>query len=532
MNNRKGNKNYRNKKFERKPKDKDTPKKVGNDKRLSSLNDISWYNRFPELLDAAGKLPFAKLPGMVLNLNKVGSAATPSGMKTLTTNDHTMPGFMSIDWLPSVGYSEDNLSPISTASRELYAKVRAKFSGNLDENGPDIIMYMMALDSVFSYIGYLKRIYRSLNTFSPLNTMFPDGVLRCMGITEAESLAMRKDKTRFWGLINDLIHQATKFTCPDVMDIFNRHYWMSSNVYGDAASPKAQFYVFNQRAWYEFKETTSTGGSLEMQEGPTEHTVDAYYQFGYNLISKLSASDDAYTINGHLMRAFEGTSNFVISTLNEDELLDSVYVPEVLMQIHNIRSLSSAYNPDDWVITQDPTTNAIIHKPTMKFYNTTTDMLRAVFPIEESTLLLDINNDNPSVADVTIASRLAPVVGKRVEDASENAFYVHGGTEIVLTMSIFVFDPSTKAMSGRGVNTIMACPTGTDNVKVFIRNISAVTAFDWHPVFYLGSVPAGGDTTIDLYPFGDIFNPTPVSGDVLKDLHRVCVLSEFNAYGI
>lgn len=199
MNNRKGNKNYRNKKFDRKPKDKDTSQKSGNDKKLSSLNDISWYNRFPELLESAGKLPFAKLPGMVLGLNKVGTSSAENVVRTLDTNDNAMPGFMSINWLPSVGYSEDNLSPISTASRELYAKVRSKFSGSLDENGPDIIMYMMALDSVFSYIGYLKRIYRALNTFSPLNTMFPDGVLKCMDITAAEGLAMRKEKTRFLG---------------------------------------------------------------------------------------------------------------------------------------------------------------------------------------------------------------------------------------------------------------------------------------------------------------------------------------------
>lgn len=513
-------------------KDKDTQnRKPESDKRLSSLNDISWYNHFPDLLEAAGRVPFAKYPGMDLKLGSAKVYSTnPYELTTLPIKAYNMPGFLEIDWAPSVGYSDNNTSPISIAAKELYAKVRSKFSGSLDENGPDIIMYMVALDSVFSYIGYLKRIYRALNTYSPLNTMFPDGVLKCMGITAAEAKALRANKTQFWGVINDLISQASKFTCPDIMDLFNRHYWMSSNVYGDAPTPRAQFYVFNQTHFYLYDDTGSTGGKLTLESVPDSHTVQDYYEFGNAMISALTGSDDAYTINGHLMRAFEGSANFTVARLEENELLDSVYVPEVLMQIHNIRTTASSINAESWTITQDPTTNAVLHKPTLFFGLGTQTVVGNALVTADSNLLLDIDATQPSVSDVTISSRLCPVFG--AVNINDKTIEVIGGTEIVWSMSVVYYDTTTSECKSFAMSTLMcATPNNTAHYQQIMQAVGRLSAFDWHPIVYI-TFGDGSSTELTAWPVGDLSNPTPITSDMLKDLHRVCVLSEFNAYGI
>lgn len=504
----------------------DTDAKKGN---MSSLNDVSWYNKFPELLESAGRIPFAKYPGMDIPFGKVFTKDTSTSIAEVTAPSYSYPGFLEIDWVPSVGYSDNNTSPISTAAKELYAKVRAKFSGALDEDAPDIIMYLMALDSIFAYIGYLKRIYRALNTYSPTNTMFPDGVLKCMEITPAEAVALRKNKTKFWGQINDLILQASKFTCPDVMDIFSRHYWMSSNVYGDAPSSKAQFYVFNQTHFYEFDETGSTGGALALIAGPTDHSADAYYEYGRSLISKLAASDDAYTINGHLLRAFEGAANFVVAKLEEDELLDAVYVPEVLSQIHNIRSMNGSILGTTFAITQDPTTNAIIHTPKLNVHVSSNASMfqNGTFAGPNTTFLLDLMTYTPSAGDIAVATRLTTMAGDY--DAQNHQFTLIGGTEIVWSMSVIYYDSAQGAPRAYAFSSIITTNTDGDTAVQILQTLGRLSAFDWHPLVYVAIYSNG--TISALYPCGDLYNPTAVGLDTMRDLHRVCVLSEFNAYG-
>lgn len=502
----------------------------GSSDQMSSLNDISWYAHNPALLEAAGRIPFAKLPGMTLDLKSLSVAlgASSGRQDIVPANKLTIPGMLEIDWLPSVGWSVDNTSPASLAAKELYAKVREKFSGSLDEDAPDILIYMMALDSIYSYIGHLKRIYRTISTYSPMNTMLPDGVCKCMGITSAEATALRKEKTKLWGVINTLVAQSKKFTCPDVMDILRRHYWMSSNIYADANSAKAQFYVFNQTHFYQFNETTETGGSLELIAAPTDHTADGFYTFGDTLISKLAASADAYTINGHLMRAFEGSPSFSVDQLLEGETLDAVYVPEVLSQIHNIRTINSRVTLEDFAITQDPTTNTIIHKPAMT-YNGTTSNVNWVTPNENTPVILDLHMDNPTVTDITIASRLAIAV--RSVDTTNNKVFLYCGTEIPWSMSVIYYDNTNATYEAFAFSSFIGNAAKTvDATNTLLQALSLLSSFDWHPIVI--TLAGGTNDAKQIWPFGDIFNITTVDPEVMGDLHRVCVLSEFNAYGI
>lgn len=98
-------------------------------------NAIEWYSRYPQLLLGAGQIPYPYRPGMTLPLGKFYNNNTD------VVNNTTIPGLLRIDWIPSVGQSDSPTSPISIVGKEVYAKVREKFSGSLDADAPDFVIY-------------------------------------------------------------------------------------------------------------------------------------------------------------------------------------------------------------------------------------------------------------------------------------------------------------------------------------------------------------------------------------------------------
>lgn len=220
-------------------------------KRLSSLNDMSWYSHYPELLEATARVPFPNRPGMEVPLGKVnltiGNVSNPSV-------SYQVPGVASMFWVPAFAKSEKATDPMSIAAREIYSKVRSKFSSSLDADAPDFIMYLGALDSIFAYIGALKRIYRVLDVYTPNNYILPDGLLQGMNFSPETVNELRIHKADFNFAINQLVRMSRKFHLPATMDLFNRHYWMNDNVYTDAPDINSQFYVFVQAGFYKFAE--------------------------------------------------------------------------------------------------------------------------------------------------------------------------------------------------------------------------------------------------------------------------------------
>lgn len=78
-----------------------------NGDRLSSLNDLSWYNKYPLILEAGARLPFPYRPGMSISRGRVqfGSVTQEQG--------DVIPGVLSLSWIPSLGYSKSPTDPAS-----------------------------------------------------------------------------------------------------------------------------------------------------------------------------------------------------------------------------------------------------------------------------------------------------------------------------------------------------------------------------------------------------------------------------------
>lgn len=539
-----GRSNYRKRKNDYQNSDygrKDPPCERTSDDRTKGVNDLSWYTKYPNLSAASASLPFPNRPGMSL-----ATGFTVNGV------DHgfQIPGVMPIYWAPSVGNSSSSLDPISIVAKEMYARVRAQFSGSLEADAPDFPMYLMALDSIFSYIAWMKRVFRVVNAYTPENYQTPDALLTAMGFNTLQKTAMRAERVHLWDVINTLVLMSRKFRCPAVMDIFNRHYWMSDNVYTDSNSLNSQFYIFTPSHVLEYSEQEVTPGAGDYASGlqyinctvqnivklypATSGTViDSMFQFGKALIESLVSWDDSYTISGYLAKAYDSTPSFFVDELAYDEKLTPVYNEEVLSQIENLSGCpyfmwSKIQQMSISPIHQDPTKNSVINPATVTLPVSVNESYP--LPLTNMRPWITIRSDNPSAGDVIIATRLLTVYEYVGSTESTFTFKAISGSELCFGVGM-VQNPELNTIVQMDFVLDIGNPeTGYSKLDIagIIQNWALVSQFDWHPRINFLTVDATG--TFSVHPMYDLHNTTSVTADQLANIHRVCLFSEFNAF--
>lgn len=507
--------------------DRDTQQRGRNQ---ASRNDVSWYSRNPSLLMAAASLPFPYRPGMAYQ--QFVTKQIPDGYSVETMR---IPGVTALRWYPTVGYSTSATDPASVVGKEMFAKVREKFSGSIDADAPDFVIYVMALDSVFSYIASLKRVYRILNAYTSENHYVPDILLTDMGFQPSAILAMKQNRMQLFQVINELVHMTRKFNLPAVFDIINRHYWLNDNVYLDADTLNAQFYMFVCMGYYKYGLTSTTGGvqvgslTMESPKYPTDDTIITYlFEFGRGLIDALAGSDDAYIISGYLMRAYEGAPVFTVDEIPVDDRLIPHYDPEVLMQIENARPLDFGTNLPAVTlsnnVTQDPSTNSIICVP--HYSCNITQYSGMVVQIGN---VLSIRSDAPTVADVTIATRLKMGSNNYSVTDSVVEYDIVCGSEILSDILVTAWtDLNGKKSQSNWSFYGYIIPSDAKPWNSI--SMAAIQSFDWHPILPV-IIPNGTSKKITIAQCGDVHNVTPITDEILNQINRVCLYSEFNSYG-
>lgn len=497
------------------------------DYRNDGRNDISWYTRNPNLSLAAAQFPYPYRPGMSLPLSD--------------SVKWTIPGVLSLSWIPTVGNTVSAQDPASIVAKEIYAKVRQSYSGSLEADAPDFVMYLMALDSVYAYIAWLKRVYRCLNAYTPDNYQMPHAVLLAMGLDEAGIQKLRQEKMQLWQTINTLVLSSRKFSCPALMDIMNRHYWMSDNIYSDADGLNSQLYIFNPAAYFIYSEVEipgdpnkNTAAGLKYKLAPTsiDFSSNGLYIYGEQMLNALVAWDDAYTISGYLMRAYDGVPSFTVEELPIDAMAEIVYSAEVLTQIENSRCVVSGASIDitSEQVAQNPLNNTVVMNNTFAYVSSWTTSPAIEF-LSKQNHLITIRSDAPTAADNIIATRLHVA---EVLLTSESTKYVHVmcGTEIPLYWTFVSVDQETGDTVNSKLDiyfTVNNSGTINAGARAFMPYRMGLTQFDWQPTTWAIFTDSTG-AVAQAVPMCDLHNSTIVSQDVLFNLHRVCIFSEFNAF--
>lgn len=523
----------------------------------NSMNDISWYTRYPDLIEPLAKIPFPYKPGMEINLGSIAyRQKSENGVVEKTAEFiQRIPGVMVLSWYPTVGQTDAPTSPVGLMAKEIYSKIRQQYSGSLEADAPDFVMYLYALDSIYAYIGALKRIYRALDSYDRQNYFLPNGILMGAGMNENTVAHLRVNKANFRESINQLIRMTDRFKVPSEIDLFARHYWMNDHIYLDAPDKTGQFYMFREDAFYIYKEVGTVkdpsikAAGLELIDAPwynfADLTVTSLFEFGHKLIVALSEWDDSYTISGYLMRGYEGSPEFAVTALVDGEDLQATFSLEVLMQIHNsfpigVQDGNTAAKVTDYLsdptVRQDPTTNAI--HASLRGAEGGYDLLD---DYDHITPFLNMATPNPTPADILIASRLK---ASAYRDADDWVTWIVG-TEIPISWSIIAYDANhiARRVPYPAIAIMSTAPfvsnspsTGASSTYTAIHGIMLASHFDWAPlsIGFMSDYDLTDGLGVDYAPvinlLGDIRNLAPLSKETLAELHRVCMLSELNSF--
>lgn len=454
-------------------------------------NDINWYNKNPELLKASCSVSFGQRAGF-----KIGMEKTP-----------TIPGVMSLYWMPSIG----NGSPSRVAQDNLYSYVVHANSRNTSYDPVDLMMYVMGADSVFSLIGSLIRVYGIMRNFDGFNDYTPYGLIESMGFDYAD---LKANYHHMLADINQLIAQSRTIWVPNNIPYLARHFWLSTNVYKDGSSPKSQFYIFNQCTYLQYNPTgTEAGGTLDPKKWsvPTD-TRTKWSTLVTNVQSAINAlrDADAGTMSGDILKAYGPESIYKINYITEDYTVTPIEDEEVLTQIHNANAigvpLGKFINQDGYILEES--------------YSSTT--LPSNLLCTGSELFDFFKRDNPTPEEVMIASRLSQ---REVLCSKVNEKYLidvwNSGSERIYLFCIYQFTADNKFKR-------YAFHTNNDTAKLQLDLLSAYTMFDWAPLIYEASVDTNKMKATAKAVFGDVENCVSLDAKTMARMHECALLSEFD----
>lgn len=485
-------------------------------------NDVSWYTRYPELINAAARIPFAYQNGKAIpvTISQAGSGGVPG---TVTNIKTVLPGIAVLEWAPTVGYTTGSMNdPVNTTAQQLWAQIRSKFSGGLDVDPPDIMMYVCALDSMYSMLESVKRAYKTLNLWSPTNLYFPRAVVKAMGFDYDDLVAHKED---LYGYINVVVRRLQQFLLPKEWTMLHRHKFLNERVYFDENTARSGVYIFRQRSFWKMGASTDTG-TLLTSENPFDYdagvTYDQIVSTMDEYLNAFATNEDTFITLGYITRAFEGSDLTNITLLDHDSYLEPVYDEEVLLQIANADNINwSTYKENAFGMTQDPSTNMINHQPTFS--------VSAVELVPEREVIMNMNSDQPTTDDVVIGSRFKYWAELVSGDDVSNTYAIHAATEVILGIYMYIPDKDpgnledTLKMQFQTYRIISASDP-SPNAEWLDCHMSNWMHFPLQKLLFL-------DDTEGRYLFkGPVHNVSPVAAADLDLINRYCIYSELNAF--
>lgn len=493
------------------------------------MNDPGWYASNAQLLFDSASLAYSQAIGTydeafsgLVPLPRV-NALTGS---TVSGNLVAAPGIMTIRLMPTIGISKNNVSTVNIAASRLYSWVRHANAGSKNYDSPDLMMYLLAMDSIYSYYSYLVRAIGICRLFSQKNRYLANGILTALGVVPAslqDDLAAARNK------LNMLGAKMAALCVPSSMPYFVRHSWLYQNIYKDSPTEKSQMYAFVPDGFYKYDGFTEpTGGRLVYTKvnasGPS--TFQVHLAALEDMLNAVVADEDINIMSGDILKAYGSGELIIVGQVSEDFLLMPVYDEEVLSQIQNTTILAHAIASN---ITQDAT-GAILSAPT----------LAAITPDEikfgkSGAKRITVRKDIVTPADTMVATRLThPWMNLKKTDAGKDYPITSCGSEIAVMVDVHTLavsaDTAKEVFIARssfgGYNGILP-----DAYLPALDRVTQLAEFDWHPEYVF---LAGTDNTVwsECGSVFDIDNYTIVTSTELDRMNDTALLSMFNVPAI
>lgn len=463
-------------------------------------NDPSWYQIDEQLFKDAGQFSF----------NNPLGAIVP---KVVENTNFRFPGVAAILYAPTIGEASDATSPVNLQAKKLISFLRSKVSNKLDFAAADAMMYLLAMDGMYSFYAFCVRLYGLHNAYMGMNRYYPNALFEAMGVTANST----DDWNSFRTWINTWAYQLSQVFVPSSITYFQRHMWMNSNVYLDAADSKSQTYVFSPEYIYKWDGTTSTNGTkLAMTKFPRGEIIangqvvgttnlTSLMNQGNELLTSLLEDKDIGELSGLILRAFGEGNCIKLSTISEDFAIAPVFNPEVMTQIHNATicgSLKTTNGAADITQTEYDTLS-------VNYHVTDTNGVSHL----RYNRLLDLDTPSPSINDTFVATRLQ-VTGKLANEQGTEAELTAFGSEIVTQIILY----SVGSHATISTACLPQTPTGLTLVE---------TASQFRSFPYMYRTVTQGTTITPKGIIGDVSNYTTLSDDDLTKIHSAATMSLF-----
>lgn len=418
-----------------------------NDRPSVSDNDASWYAMSPEMLNAASSFSY--------NTPLGGKMDFGSGYSTnhYVPKPFAFPGVMAIETVNMPGFSDNGASPLNIAAKNIYSFVRHANSGSNKYDAPDLMLYLLAVDSLYSYHAFLTRLYGVMTTYSQVNRYYPKALVEAMGVDFDDIIQHGIDLNYY---IELLAKQIGSLCYPAEMKYTVRHAWMYSNVYADGISQKSGSYIFVPVGFHQYQNTTlQTGGTVvfspwlyNTSNVRQKHTFADIVQYGSNLVNTIVPDEDCQIMSGDILKAYGADGVLKIGPVPIDYTVMPVFNPEVLTQINNATVLGwegvknnltvqvGDQSIDSFSIYQE--NNTLYCKPSISTGAAPNSNLVAGQAFRQ---IINMPIDNVTPADTMVATRLKSFVTPfwstdQVDHYDITVF----GSEIVLRATMLVID--------------------------------------------------------------------------------------------
>lgn len=528
-------------------------------------NDFAWYNTIPELITTSANFPFGRPVGTEISLTtgiQIGGGAPntldyyndPILGNTIPTS---MPGFMFIHWNPTIGVSTNGNSPVNVTARNIYSFVRHANSGAANYDSTDLMIYLLAMDSIYSCYQAAIRAYGYLNLYNAVNRYMPKALVEGLGFDFDDLIA---NQAQFAFAINNIAYKIGSFAIPNFMSYYLRHMWMNANTYRDAANMKSQIYgfvedtVFKYDDSYEVGTDNKTFAGLERVDTPwaggsqAKCTVEGWTNFMNELINPILASEDMGIMSGDVLKAFGGNNLFIVAPIDPNYAIDPVYNPEVLTQIQNM-TIVGAVAEDTTVKRAGTLLTGDIMQPVNEntgegyLYSypafkdaSAANQTNAAMNVTMVDQMLTSLEEVPSKEFVTVATRLMnrmDYVYNSGDPEAQNVYYVdesHGlSTEVVSHIEMIYNNHGNVVGSDlKGYGLVFGTVEGSflPSPLQMASVLAALSKFDWQP-----TVPIQyANSAENVYFVGfyqDTTNYSIMTSEDLTNIHDAVLMSEF-----
>lgn len=519
-------------------------------------NDFSWYNTLPELTDAAGRFPFSRPLGVQINWDK----AVSNAVDDFTINDDVkfqldaglskaLPGIMTLNWVPTMGVSVDGNSPINVAAREIYSFVRHANSGAANYDSTDLMIYLLAMDSIYSMYTDATRAYGLLNMYISTNRYMPKAVLGALGWDFEDLVA---NQAQFRWAINNIAYKISSFNVPNFMSYFMRHMWMNENVFMDKPNTKAQMYAYNQTHVYQYspKDVETNPGGLtfvSVTSLTSGKTVSNWLKMMNTLIDPILASEDFGIMSGDILKAFTPTNLFSVKPIDIDYILVPGYNPEVLTQIINAVPMGQPYTTHETmdgvelsfdvrqVVDETTAEGYLFQRPAFTTLDRITDTQLGMGAARTQFVdrLITSDDEIPDVPYVVVSTRLVNCADTLLQKPSAPYTNIstwsdaqNCGTEVLCSITITtltgkVGQEYTKEIVIGSEGIVF----GVAQIDDYTDRLNQLSKFDWMPT--LPILNKAGDKISFCGYYQDTCNYTLMTCDDLSRLHEAAVMSMF-----